>query len=156
SIIRIGSTWFAYSAVRVSNDSDDPNHYGRFCLTMATAASPMGPFRDASGGGPIQCQPTSTDPAGSIDPFVYHDPRNGLNYLLWKAAGQVGVRPSRLLAQQIGSDGRPQPGTPVVTLLSTNSSEAWEGNTIEDPAMIDFSGATYLFYSANFSGVLNS
>jgi hypothetical protein len=147
SVVQIGSLYYAYAAVRVSNVSDDPNHYGRFCLTMATSTSPLGPFRDASGSAPIECQSATTDPGGSIDPYVYHSP-NGHNYLLWKAAGQVGVRPSRLLAQQIGGDGRPQHGTPIITLLTTNSAQEWEGNTIEAPAMIDFSGATYLFYSS--------
>jgi hypothetical protein len=156
SVFQIGSTWYSYSAVRVSWTSDDPHHYGRFCLTMATSTSPIGPFRDASGSGPIQCQAVSTDPAGSIDPFAFHDPANGKNYLLWKAAGKVGVRPSRLLATELGSDGKPKPGATVVNLLTTNSSQKWEGSTIEAPSMITYGGVTYLFYSANFSGVLDS
>ncbi|GAA4984569.1 family 43 glycosylhydrolase [Kineococcus glutinatus] len=140
-------TWYAYSAVRVSGE--------RFCLTAASAPSPLGPFRDVSGDGPIQCQPADRDPGGSIDPNPYHDPATGRNHLLWKAAGQLGVRPSALLATELGPDGKPLPGAPVTTLLETNADAAWEGDTIENPSMVTYRGTTYLFYSANYSGVLD-
>ena len=155
-VLNIGNTWHAYSAVRVGLQSDDPHGLGRFCLTVASATNPLGPFRDASGAGPIQCQPYDHDPAGSIDPYPYRDPATGKNYLLWKAAGKVGVRESALMAVELGNDGRPKPGAPSVKLLETNRKYAWEGGTIENPAMITYNGVTYLFYSANFSGVLNA
>ena len=149
-VIQIGSTWYAYSAVKTSPHSDDPHGIGRFCITVASAPSPLGPFRDVSGGGPIVCD---ADPAGSIDPYPYVDPATGEHFLLWKAAGRVsapGVRgyPSALKAQRIGADGRPVPGSPVVTMLTTNEG-SWEGMTIENPAMATWGGQTYLFYSGN-------
>jgi beta-xylosidase len=153
SVLQIGSTWYAYSAVKISAVGQDS--YGRFCLTVATAASPLGPFRDTTTG-PIQCQPTSTDPGGSIDPYAYHDATTGKNYLLWKAQGKIGLNESRLMAQELGSNGRPKSGTPVVTLLSTNRQAAWEGSTVEAPAMIRYAGRTYLFYSANAFEALDS
>lgn len=156
SVIQIGSTWYAYAAVKVSNTSDDPHGYGRFCLTVASATSPAGPFRDVSGSGPIQCQSVSSDPAGSIDPFPYYNATNGKYYLLWKAAGKIGVRESRLLATELGTNGKPKTGAPVVTLLQTNRAAPWEGGTVEAPAMIQYAGRTYLFYAANFSGVTDS
>src|SRR5205814_1139293 len=104
SVFNIASTWYAYSAVKVGTQSDDPHHYGRFCLTVASSPSPLGPFRDISGGGPIQCQSAVTDPAGSIDPYPYHDP-NGHNYLLWKAAGRVGGAESSIMSQELGNNG---------------------------------------------------
>ena len=146
SVLQIGSTWYAYSAVKTSTVGQDS--FGRFCLTVAAGTSPLGPFRDNTTG-PIQCQPTATDPGGSIDPFAYNDPTSGKNYLLWKAQGKIGLNESRLLATELGANGLPIPGAPVVTLLSTNRQAAWEGSTVEAPAMIQFAGRTYLFYSAN-------
>ena len=98
----------------------------------------------------------SSDPAGSIDPFPYYNATNGKYYLLWKAAGKIGVRESRLLATELGTNGKPKPGAPVVTLLQTNRAAPWEGGTVEAPAMIQYAGRTYLFYAANFSGVTDS
>jgi Glycosyl hydrolases family 43 len=150
SVIQIGSTWYAYSAVKVGTVSDDPHGYGRFCLTVASGPSPLGPFRDTTTQ-PIQCQPATHDPAGSIDPYPYHDAATNKNYLLWKAAGKVGVRESALMSVELGSDGKPKAGAAPVTLLQTSRTRPWEGSTIENPAMVSFHGATYLFYSANDS-----
>ena len=71
-----------------------------------------------------------------------HDAANGKYYLLWKAAGKIGVQESRLLATELGTNGKPKPGAPVVTLLVTNRSAPWEGGTIEAPAMIQYAGRT--------------
>ena len=150
-VIKIGSTWFAYHAVRVSNAGDDPNNFGRFCLTVASATAPAGPFRDISGNGPIQCQDAGHDPSGSIDPSPYFDPSTNKYYLLWKAAGMIGVRESALMAVELGSNGFPVPGANPVDLLETNRADPWEGGTIENPSKVTFNGWTYLFYSGNSS-----
>ena len=149
-VIQIGSTWYSYGAVRTSTVSDDPHGYGRFCLTVASAPGPSGPFRDISGAGPIQCQSVATDPGGSIDPFPYQDPSSGKYYLLWKAAGKVAGAESAIMATELGTNGKPIGGA-VVKLLETNRADPWEGGTIENPGMINFGGTTYLFYSANDS-----
>jgi hypothetical protein len=156
SVFNIGTTWYAYSAVKVGTVSDDPHHYGRFCITVASStAGPLGPFRDISGKQPIQCQTYDHDPAGSIDPYPYHDTATNKNYLLWKAAGKVGVRESALMSVELGLDGKPKPGAKPVTLLETSRAAPWEGSTIENPAMTPVphgtKTATYLFYSANDS-----
>lgn len=159
-VTRIGSTWYAYSAVRTSRTSDDPNGFGRFCLTAASAPSPTGPFRDISGAGPIQCQPVANDPAGSIDPAPFADTAAGKHYLLWKAAGKRALpgvtnpHPSALYAAQLGTNGKPIPGAAPVKLLQTNEG-SWEGYTIENPAMVRYKGRYYLFYSGNYSGVID-
>lgn len=152
-VAKIGDTWFAYSAVRVSYAGDDPNGFGRFCLTVASSPSPEGPFRDVSGSGPILCD---QDPSGSIDPEPFRDPRTGHWYLLWKSAGKVGAYPSSLKARRIGSNGLPVPGSPTVRMVDT--SRSWEGNTIEAPSMTYYKGRYYLFYAGNSSlpGALNS
>jgi beta-xylosidase len=153
SVMQIGSTWYAYSAVKVSNGGDplDPHGYGRFCLTVASAPSPLGPFRDITGSTWLQCQPVSTDPSGSIDPYPYHDPATGGNFLLWKAAGKVGGAESSILALPLGSNGLLLHGKAPVKLLQTNRAAPWEGSTIENPSMVNYNGVTYLFYSANDS-----
>jgi hypothetical protein len=162
SVAKIGDTWYSYSAIRTSYASDDPNGFGRFCLTMATARNPYGPFRDASGSGPIQCQSTYDDPAGSIDPYPFvDDGASNTPYLLWKAAGKrsgpgvTNPHASAIYAAPLGTDGRPVAGKAPVKLLSTNEG-GWEGYTIENPSMIRFGGRYYLFYSGNYSGVTDS
>jgi hypothetical protein len=157
SVFNIGSTWFAYSAVKVSTAGDprDPHAYGRFCLTVASASSPLGPFRDITGGTYLQCQPVATDPSGSIDPYPYHDPRTGGNYLLWKAAGKIGGAESSILAMPLGSNGMLLHGVAPVKLLYTNRAAPWEGGTIENPSMVTYNNVTYLFYSANDSAWLD-
>ena len=144
-VAQIGGTWYAYSAVRVSRTGDDPNHFGRFCLTVASASSPLGPFRDTTTS-PILCD---SDPSGSIDPEPFRDPATGQWYLLWKAAGRVGAYPSSLKAKRLLSNGRPDPAAPTVTLLRTAG--GWEGNTIEAPSMVYHRGRYYLFYAGNSS-----
>jgi hypothetical protein len=149
-VIKIGSTWYAYSAVKVDNNSDDPHGYGRFCLTVASARSAIGPFRDVSPGHTILCDP---DPAGSIDPAPFYDPADGNTYLLWKAAGmrsQPGRPgyPSALKAIRLGANGLPVGN--LVTLLRTNEG-SWEGFTIENPSMVAYAGTYWLFYSGNDS-----
>lgn len=154
SVIQIGNIWYAYSAVKVGTVSDDPHHYGRFCLTVASATSPLGPFRDTTTQ-PIQCQPTSTDPSGSIDPYPYRDP-SGHYFLLWKAAGKIGGAESSIMSVPLGANGKPVPGKVPVKLLATNRAAAWEGSTIENPSMVNLNGVTYLFYSANDSAWLDA
>jgi GH43 family beta-xylosidase len=153
-VIQLGTTWYAYYAVKVGPDPQDPKGFGRYCISVATSTSPLGPFRDNSTG-PVQCQSIAADPAGSIDPYPYRDP-NGRVYLLWKASGKIGSHESSLLSAELGADGRLKAGAPVVKLLETSRTYGWEGSTIENPAMINYRGTTYLFYSANFFGALDA
>ncbi|WP_432502350.1 family 43 glycosylhydrolase [Kineococcus arenarius] len=146
-VFSIGSTWFAYSPVRVSPS--------RFCLTVASSSSPLGPFRDISGGGPIQCEDVNVNPGGSIDPMPYHDAATGKNYLLWKSSGKIDSHPSSIKAVELAANGFPKAGAPVVKLLET-APNSWEGDTIENPSMVSFGGTTYLFYSGNLSDPLDA
>jgi hypothetical protein len=146
-VFQIGSTWYAYSPVFVGN--------GRFCLTVASATSPLGPFRDISGSGPIQCEDPAVDPGGSIDPAGYHDDATGKDYLMWKSSGKIDSHASSIKAVELGSNGLPKPGAQPVKLLETDSASPWEGFTIENPSMVRSGGTTYLFYSANLSDPLD-
>jgi hypothetical protein len=150
-VVKIGSTWFAYAPVEVSTHSDDPHGFGRFCLTVATSSSPLGPFRDATGSQPMYCD---VDPAGSIDPAPFVDPHTGLTWLTWKAAGKLGSPgnpgyPTALKSARLDANGRIT--GPISTLLTTNQG-SWEGFTIENPSMIRYAGRWYLFYSGNWFG----
>lgn len=144
SAARIGDAWILYYAVRVSTESDDPQGDGRFCISMATAPTSQGPFRDSSSQ-PIICD---DDPSGSIDPEPFYDPVNRRWHLLWKAGGRVGAYPSALKAVELDGFGRPAPGSTPVTLLETDEA-GWEGETIENPSMVHWGGRYHLVYSGN-------
>lgn len=148
-VAKIGGSWYAYYSVK-TDASVAGFPYGRFCLSVAKASSPIGPFRDISGSQPLWCDSSATHPGGSIDPFPYVDPANGQAYLLWKASGKPGVRPSALMSMRLGTNGLPSAGQTPVTLLTTREG-GWEGRTIENPSMIRYNGRDYLFYSGNNS-----
>ena len=134
---QIGGRFVAYYAARVALDRD------RFCISVATSTSPVGPFVDTTGG-PIVCD---ADPNGSIDPQPFVDV-DGTPYLLWKSEGHPGHLPTRIWIRRLTADGTAfAPGTSAVHLLST--SQAWEGRVIENPSMIRWRGTLYLFYSGN-------
>jgi beta-xylosidase len=119
------------------------NAKGRRCISIAVASSPQGPFVDHSRG-PIVC---SSDPMGSIDPQIL-TPGNGRLYLVWKNEGVPGHGPTRLWSRQLAAGGTSfARGSVGHQLLHT--ARAWEGNVIENPAMIHYAGRYYLFYSGN-------
>jgi beta-xylosidase len=116
---------------------------GRRCISIATSATPSGPFVDNSNG-PIVC---SSDPNGSIDPHIV-TPGDGSAYLLWKNAGVPGSQPTRVWSRRLNSAGTGfAAGSVGRVLLST--AQAWENNVIENPSMIKYAGRFYLFYSAD-------
>ncbi len=150
-VTQINSTWYAYAPVKVSDTladgTRDPEGFGRYCLTVATAPSPLGPFRDTSSH-PYYCDP---DPAGSIDPEPYTDPTTGRKYLTWKATGRrsrPGVVGYPVTLKAVQLDGYGRMIGPVARLLTTNEG-SWEGYSIENPSMIRWNGRWYLFYSGN-------
>jgi beta-xylosidase len=114
----------------------------RHCLTLATAPSPLGPFRDDSRR-PLYC---SSDPNGSIDPAWLQVGRKV--YLIWKNAGVRGSKPTQIMARRMRPDGlRFARHSRAHVLLHT--ARPWEGNVIEAPSPIVYDGRIYLFYSGN-------
>jgi hypothetical protein len=116
---------------------------GRQCISVATAPSPAGPFRDTSSG-PMVCQLSR---GGSIDPYVFTD-SNGSSYLLWKSDDNALGRPTSLWGRALASSGVGFAwfSSPVRLLTQT---AAWQAPAMEGPAMVR-SGSTYfLFYGAN-------
>ena len=86
-VARIGGRYVAFYTARIHLDRD------RFCISVATADSPLGPFVDTTPG-PIVCD---GDPNGSIDPQPFVDD-DGTPYLLWKSEGFPGFAPTRIWA----------------------------------------------------------
>jgi beta-xylosidase len=137
-VAKIGGRWVAYYSIRVRLSP------ARYCISFATSSSPLGPFVDRTTA-PFVCD---RDPAGSIDPQPYVDPATGKAWLLWKSEGVVGSTPTRLWARQLSSTGTGwAAGSVQRELLRT--ALAWEGNVIENPSMVRYGGAYWLFYSAN-------
>ena len=137
AVTRLGDRYVAYYAVRVALPH-------RFCISVATALAPAGPFVDATTE-PLVCD---ADPGGSIDPFPYVDPATGRAYLAWKAEGHPGRAPQRLLARELQPGGLAfAAGSRVRELLRPG--RAWEADVVENPGMISHRGRWYLFYSGN-------
>jgi hypothetical protein len=151
-VIPIGTRWYAYAGVQISSrfadGTADPDGFGRYCLTVASSAHALGPYRDTTGSHPLYCDP---DPGGSIDPSPYVDPATGQAWLTWKASGRrsgpgVSGYPSSLKTVRLDSTGHMT--GPIHTLLTTKEG-SWEGETIENPSMVHWHAHWYLFYSGN-------
>ena len=137
-VAKIGGRYVAVYPIRVRMSP------ARYCISVATSSSPLGPFVDRSTR-PFVCD---TDPAGSIDPAPYVDPTTGKAYLVWKSEGVVGSTPTRIWSRQLNTSGTGWAyGSTRRELLRT--ALPWEGNVIENPSMVRYAGAYWLFYSAN-------
>jgi len=110
-----------------------------FCLGVATAPTPEGPWRDR--GRPLRC-----GRSGSIDPFPTRDEQGRL-HLLWKADGNQFDRPTPIFAQRLREDGRKLLGRPRELI---RNDRPWERKVVEAPAVIRRpDGFFYLLYSGN-------
>jgi beta-xylosidase len=126
------TTWVAAYSV--------PNAAGRRCVSLARSASPLGPFVDAS------TEPLLCGPQGTIDPQLFVD-RGRYFWLLYKVEGA----PDRIWVRRLdGSASGFAPGSRAWPLLAPKL--AWEGDVVENPAMIRFRKRIYLFYSGNHFG----
>jgi len=114
---------------------------GRQCISAAVAATPAGPFVDASAG-PMICQTTN---GGSIDPAPFVD-ADGTAYLLWKSEDNALGTRTRIGGQRLSDDGLSLVGPRPAVLSAT---ARWEDGVVEGPAMVAVGGRYYLFYGAN-------
>jgi hypothetical protein len=135
---RFGDGYVAFYSIRTRVSPP------RYCISRAVSASPEGPFVDRSSG-PLVCD---ADPAGSIDPEPFVDPATGTPYLIWKSEGVVGSMPTRIWSRQLTADGTAFAADSTAREL-LRTSQAWEGNVIENPSMVRSGGQLYLFYSGN-------
>jgi beta-xylosidase len=130
SVVRMGAGRFvaAYAVPRASD--------GHRCISLATSRTPLGPFVDSTAK-PLTCLGTN-----AIDPQIFRD--RGAVWLLYKAAGS----PDRLMVRRMTASASGfGPTSRNYALLSPRT--AWEGATLENPAMIRHRKKLYLFYSAN-------
>jgi beta-xylosidase len=143
---RTGRTW-APEVVSVAGGyrmyySAEEASSGRECISMATAATPQGPFRDTSTT-PLICQ---LDRGGSIDPDVVAD--GTASYLIWKSEDNAKHKPTNIWARQLDpATGGFLAGSQNTRLLTATAS--WQQPSLEGPAMISDSGGYYLFYGAH-------
>ncbi|WP_167880392.1 glycoside hydrolase family 43 protein [Nocardioides guangzhouensis] len=133
----------------------------RSCIGIATAAHPLGPYRDTRRR-PLVCYRRSA--RGVIDPEIFRDPATGRRYLLWKQEGIAGKQRPMLMTRRLDVTGtRFKAGSRPVRLLALRHrwvrshrngaryvrKHTWEGRVVENPSMVRFRGRLYLFYSGN-------
>jgi Glycosyl hydrolases family 43 len=121
---------------------------GRQCVSVATSATPGGPFKDSSSA-PFECQLAD---GGSIDPSPFVAP-DGRLYLVWKSDDNgIGGTP-KIWAQRLSPNGLSLLGSPS-QLLTQDA--PWQTPVIEGPAMMALDGRYFLFYGANLWNTVNS
>jgi len=136
-VAKIGGRYLAFYSARASLAQD------RFCISVAVATDPLGPFQDNSSA-PLVCD---ADPNGSIDPQPFVD-SDGTPYLVWKSEGVPGSAPTRIWTRRLDAAGTGfAPGSAATLLIETDQS--WEGDVVENPAMVRHDGRLVLFYSGN-------
>jgi beta-xylosidase len=135
TVLTQGSEYVLYYTVRQTSS-------GGQCVSVATAAEPDGPFRDASDG-PLVCQRSR---GGSIDPSVFTD-ASGTTYLLWKSDDNADGRKTSLWARPLTADGVGFAGSSVPVRLLTQTAR-WQAPAIEGPSMARSDDTYYLFYGA--------
>ena len=135
SVVRLGDQFVMHFAAR-------DRATGQWCLSVAVAPHPNAVFVDTSTA-PFLCQ---TDRGGSIDPYAFVD-RDGTPYLLWKSQSATGAPPSVLFGARLTADGTAIVASSARVLLTT--ANAWEGDIIENPAMVVGSEGYTLLYSGN-------
>lgn len=135
---KVGNGWTAAYAAQAGTSGGQRHN----CIGLARGSSPAGPFRPV--GEPL-CYGQAQ--LGVIDPDVFVD-STGRPWLLWKFSGVVGQRPAGLFVRRLNAEGTGfADGSETRELLTLD--QPWEGDTIENPSMVQFRGVTYLFYSGN-------
>jgi len=107
-----------------------------YCLGVATAARPEGPWRDL--GRPLRCVPD-----GTIDPTPVSS--GGRLHLVYKEDANAFGRPTPIVIQRLRADGRRLLGQPRELLR--NNPRSWERNVIEAPFLVRRGGWWHMLYS---------
>lgn len=114
---------------------------GHWCLSVATASSPAGPYSDASTG-PLVCQ---LDLGGSIDPQPFVD-IDGRPWLHWKNNDGSAPAVSSVWAAPLAAEGTTLAGPAQLVMSKDSVNHPWQ-NTVDNPQMVVVDGARYLFFS---------
>jgi beta-xylosidase len=115
---------------------------GRWCITVATADGPAGPYVDNSAG-PLVCQ---YDIGGSIDPQPFVDGA-GRPWIHWKNNDEFSPAVSKVWAAPLAADGRSLAGPPQEVMAKDSVNHPWQ-NTVDNPNMVVDGGVHYLFFSS--------
>lgn len=112
---------------------------GRWCISVATADTPRGPFTDRTSG-PVICQPD-----GSIDPQPFID-ADGRAWLHWKNNDEFSNTVSKVWAVPLGLDGVTFVGNATEVLAKDSQRFPWQ-TTVDNPQMVLVDGVYYLFHT---------
>jgi ribosomal protein L24E/predicted GH43/DUF377 family glycosyl hydrolase len=117
-------------------------HANHFCLSIATATSPRGPFTDTSSG-PFLCDDRD---GGAIDPAPFID-ASGHPWLYFKTFDDInhGSIPARIFVAPLTADGTHLAGAARIVLAQENLSSPFE--TVENPQMVRTGGRYVLLFS---------
>lgn len=137
-VAKVGNGWTAAYAAPAGTSGGQRHN----CIGLTRGQSPAGPFRPV---GEQICYGEAQ--LGVIDPDIFVDDEH-VPWLLWKFSGVVNRRPAGLFVRRLNADGTGfAPDSQTRELLTL--SQPWEGDTIENPSMVQFRGVTYLFFSGN-------
>jgi Glycosyl hydrolases family 43 len=117
-------------------------HSGHYCLSVARATGPGGPFADATTA-PVLCDDAD---GGIIDPSPFVDSA-GHPWLYYKTYDDIntGAMPARIWAVALTADGAHLAGAPHIVLSQNNMSSPFE--TVENPEMVLTGGHYVLIFS---------
>lgn len=137
--IRLGNAYLLYYAPQEKTS-------GTHCISVAAASRPEGPYKDSSTK-PLICQSTcGANLVSSIDPYPFID-TSGQPYLLWTTGRDDACHNvAGIWSQPLAPDGLTLTGKPA---LLVTEDQYWEQGGVENPAILQDSGRTYVFYSAN-------
>jgi len=116
-------------------------HGGRYCLSVATASSPAGPFIDHSTS-PWLCRDAD---CGAIDPSPLV--ADGHNWLYFKTYDDAcaSTQPAQIFVVELSADGLSQVTAPTPVLSQQHLTSAFE--TVENPQMVHADGGFMLVFS---------
>ena len=117
-------------------------HAGHYCLSVASAANPRGPFTDTSAG-PFLCDDHD---GGAIDPSPFID-ASGNRWLYYKTYDDInhGSIPARIFVAPLTADGAHLAGPSRIVLAQENLTSPFE--TVENPQMVRTGGRYVLVFS---------
>ncbi|GJG85697.1 arabinan endo-1,5-alpha-L-arabinosidase [Gemmatimonadetes bacterium T265] len=133
--LRENNTYVMYFSAEVDPDKR-PSPGDDFCVGMATATNPGGPFTDV--GHPVVCGSGAT----TIDPQGFDDPQTGKRYLFW------GSDFAPIQVQELSATDRSTfaAGTAPAPVVSPRAGQPYE-NLVEGAWMTYHAPYYYLFYS---------
>ena len=118
----------------------DPQNESIFCLAVAVAAQPAGPFLDS--GKPLKCGESFVN----IDPMAFDDPKTGKRLLYWGSGFQP-IKVQELAANRIEFTAASRP-TDLIAPHKTEDPTDYQ-RLVEGAWVIYRKGYYYLFYSGD-------